>query len=132
MLSILGLNILWFKHDKWFKLKSFLSLVVVGGAMAILVIMLHEKYRDKLLIGHEVYVKGVVTKIYFKRSKNQVTHYAVFNYRVNGKALTHRVINTENLLTVGDTIKLVCSKLDPEVFERLPNDPPQVQNLISR
>ncbi len=118
LFSILGLDFVWFDHGKWHKLKSLLSVVIVGGPIVGLVIYLHSVYVDNQLIGHGIAAKGVVTEVYIKSGRRNRTPYAVFQYAVNGKTFTQNMINNKNPLMVGDTLELTCSQLDPEVFVR--------------
>jgi len=59
-------------------------------------------------------LKFKITK--FTKSK---TPFADFIYRVNGRQWEQKIMNTDNSLVVGDTIKILCSKNDPEIFEQL-------------
>lgn len=119
IVSIVVLDSIWFDDGKWPKLRMFLFMLFVVGPTGALVIFLHSVYINKQLIGHEVTVKGVVTKLYVKTGKNSQTPYAVFSYQVNGKTWTQDMENTGYPLEIGDSVRLVCSKLDPEVFFRI-------------
>lgn|GEM_PF-2268171 len=119
--SIGILDFMWFNQGRWHKLRLFLFMLFIVGPTAALVIFLHNVYVDKQLIGHEITTKGIITKLYVKRGRNSVTPYAVFSYQVNGKTWTQDMKNTEDPLVVGDSVQLVCSELDPEVFLRLRN-----------
>lgn len=116
LLSIVAQDSIWFNHRRWQKLMSFLFIMFVGGPIAVLVIILHNVYIDKQLSGHEINTKGVVRELYERRAKKSSTPYALFSYQVNGKTWTQEMINKDNSLEVGDTVKLVCSELDPEIF----------------
>ena len=120
-MSIAMLDFIWFQHGKWHKFKLLLFLVFVGGPAVALVVFLHNVYVDSLLHGHEMKTNGVVKDLYQRKYKNSRTPYAVFSYQAKGRVWTHDMINKDNSLKVGDTIKLVCSDLDPEVFVRLDN-----------
>ena len=117
--SICTLDGIWLDHGKWHKLKTLLVIFVGGGSIAALVVFLHSAYVKEQLTGHEVITKGVVTKVYVKRGKKSRIPYALFSYQVNGKSWTQTTKNTDYRLQVGDSLKLMCSKLDPEVFLRL-------------
>lgn len=121
LVSIIVLDLIWFDDGKWHKLRSFLFILLVGGPATATVIFLHSVYVDKQLIGHEITANGVVTELYTRKNKNSKTLYAVFSYQVNGKTWTQDMINNDYALDIGDTVRLVCSKLDPEIFIRLNN-----------
>lgn len=119
VLSIIVLDFIWFDHGKWQKLMSFLFVLIVGGPAAALVIFLHNFYINKQLLGHELAASGVVKELYVKKSKNSRTLYAVFSYHANGRTWTQNMINEDNPVKIGDTVKLLCSELDPDIFIRL-------------
>lgn len=110
---------LWLGNGKWDRLKVALFTLIIGVPITFLVIIIHNKYVDKLLIGHEVHTSGIVKEVYVDKGRSSSTPYAIFTYRVNGKIWKQKIINTQNLLVVGDSVKLVCSRLDPEVFVQL-------------
>ncbi|WP_316751957.1 hypothetical protein [Pedobacter gandavensis] len=110
---------IWLDHGKWQKLKSILFGLFVCIPAAGLVIFLHNLFVDSQLFGHELKVDGVVTELYVRHSKNRQTPYAVFSYPANGKIWTQHIVNKEHALMVGDTLTVVCSELDPEIFVRI-------------
>lgn len=117
-LSVAALDFIWFNHDNRHRLNTLFFLLLVGGSILLAVIYFHKKYVDSVLQGHEVPVKGVVTKLFVKRGRGGGTLYAVFNYTLKGKQWTQKTINSYPLLVVGDTVNLWCSDLDPTVFVR--------------
>lgn len=116
VLAVSGLHLIWFGDRTWQKLRSFLFVLLVGGPISILVIIFHNVYINKQLTGHELYVHAVVTDVYVKHNKHSQTAYAVFTYQAKGRTWTQNMVNTDNSLVIGDTLKLVCSELDPEII----------------
>jgi hypothetical protein len=118
MFALLYLGDLWLGNNgRWDKLKSFLFLLFVGGPISISVFLMHESFVEKQLAEYGMHIQGVVSKLYIQRNKNSQTPYAIFTYKVNNKTWTQEVINSSLSLEIGDTLKLVCAKTDPEIFK---------------
>jgi hypothetical protein len=117
MLALLYLGDLWLGDSgRWYKLKSFLLLLFVGGPVGIFVFRMHKSFIENQLAEYGVHIQGVVTKLYIQRNKNSQTPYAVFIYKLNNKVWMQEVINRNSSLQVGDTLTLLCAKTDPEIF----------------
>ncbi|RBQ08865.1 hypothetical protein DRW42_09195 [Pedobacter miscanthi] len=117
-LALFYLSDLWLDDSKrWYKFKSFLFILCIGGPIGIFVVLMHKSFIEKQLANYGVPVKGIVTKLYMQRNKNSQTPYAIFNYTLNNKVWTQEVINTNSAIQVGDTLKLRCAKTDPEIFK---------------
>ncbi len=118
MLALLYLGDLWMgESGRWYKLKSFLFLLFIGGPIGIFVFLMHESFMEKQLANYGVPAQGIVTKLYMQRNRNSQTPYAIFNYTLNNKVWTQEVININSAIQVGDTLKLRCAKTDPEIFK---------------
>lgn len=101
----------------WNKFRTFIVVLFVGGPTAFAVISLHESYLSQQLSDHGTNTFGIVRLLYDERFKGHTSHYANFEYSVNGKTWVQNVRNNDHTLFVGDTLKLRCSTEDPEVFE---------------
>lgn len=102
---------------RWYKLKSVLIILFVGGPVAVFVFKMHESFMEKQLANYGVPAQGIVTKLYRQSNRNSQTPYAIFNYTLNNKVWTQEVININSAIQVGDTLKLRCAKTDPEIFK---------------
>ncbi len=118
ILALLYLGDLWLGDGgRWDKLKSFLFFLFVGGPIGVFVFLMHQSFMKRQLAEYGVPVHGVVTKLYTQRNRNSRTPYAIFTYKVNNKTWKQEVINRNDFLQVGDTLKLWCAKTDPEIFK---------------
>ncbi|WP_316788838.1 hypothetical protein [Pedobacter frigoris] len=109
---------IWLENNsKWDKLRTLLYYLFIGGPIIYPVIILHRYYVEKQLSDHGVTTSGIVTELYIKRGKSSRTPYAIFTYELNGKVWTQEVINKDYSLLSGDTLQLLCSEEDPEIFE---------------
>lgn len=118
ILALFYLSNLWLDDSKrWYKFKSFLFVLCVGGPVAIFVFKMHESFMEKQLAKYGVPAEGIVTKLYIQRNRNSQTPYAIFTYKLNNKIWMQEVINTNSSLQVGDTLMLLCAKTDPEIFK---------------
>lgn len=120
MLALAYLGYLWLGNGgRWDKLKSFLFLLFVGGSIGVFVFIMHKSFVEKQLTNYGVPVQGVVIKLYMQRIKNSSTPYAIFTYKLNNKTWTQEIINRDPFVEIGDTLSLLCSGNDPEIFKRL-------------
>lgn len=104
-------------NSKWDNFRTLLYYLFIGIPLLYSVVILHSYYVEKQLSDHGVTTSGVVTELYVKVSKNSRTPYAIFTYELNGKVWTQEVKNKDYSLSVDDTLQLLCSEEDPEIFE---------------
>ncbi|MEJ7557083.1 MAG: hypothetical protein WKF66_02170 [Pedobacter sp.] len=116
LLCLVALHTILFDVGKVNKYKFSFFVLVVGVPLLSLVILMHMTYRKHQFAGNKVKVPGVVTELFTRRAKRSHTDYAIFTYQVDHKAFRQIVKNEDNKLYVGDTIIIVCSAADPEVF----------------
>lgn len=120
--SLLALEEMWIANNgKWQKLKSFLFILFVGVPIGGFVMLMHSNYVSMQLAKYGVKTTGVVTKLFLRSGRRSSTNYAVFTYKINSKIWTQVIMNEESPLYLGDTLTLICSEKDPEVFKRLPD-----------
>ena len=119
MLCLAALNSLYFNtNGKWAKVRILTFFVLVGGPMTTIVIVLHENYKAQQLADYGTDTYGIVTNLYRKKAKSRVSYYADFEYNLNSKRWIQQTRNDDHRIKMGDTLKLRCSTVDPEVFER--------------
>ena len=119
VLSLYALDEIWFEHPKWQKLMSVAMMLFVGLPIAWVVVFFHSAFIESQLKGHEVHVNAIVKELYVRKSRRSVTPYAIFSYQANGRTWIQDMVNSDDPVAQGDTIKLICSKLDPEIFIRV-------------
>ena len=116
LFSLAGLHTILFDNRKANKFKFAFFILIVGLPLLVFVILMHNSYVTRQFAGYTINVSGVVTELFIRRGKHSHTDYAMFNYKVDHKTITQIVKNEGNRLVVGDTITILCTTADPEVF----------------
>jgi hypothetical protein len=96
-------------------------MVLIGGPITTVVVIMHNSYVQQSINEGRIKVVGTVTELFVRSGKNSQTQYAIFTYQVHNKTWKQITVNRNSLLSLGDTISLICSDKDPEVFMLLPN-----------
>ncbi len=119
MLCISTLQTMWFaaRNQKWEKFRSFLGILFVACPIAFGVHKLQQRYCQQQLSDHGIIALAKVTELFQRTHKRKVTHYAKFEYHVNGKTWSQKLVNKNFRIALNDSLKIRCSSEEPEIFE---------------
>jgi hypothetical protein len=115
----LALQMMWFegRNLKWKKFRTFLFLILVTCPITFGVYYLQRQYCQKQLKNHGIIAYARVTELFTRKHKNGVTHYAKFEYTINGKIWFQKLVNRQSRFELNDSLKIRCSSEEPEIFE---------------
>lgn len=119
ILCLLTLQAIWFetRNPKWDKVRSLLAMVFIACPIAFGIHKLQQRYCQRQLSDHGIIAFAKVTELFQRRHKGRVTHYAKFEYHVNGKTWSQKLINKNFRIALNDSLKIRCSSEEPEIFE---------------
>jgi len=124
--SILGVLSMGFLQDMWFevlpnsgwnKAANTLILILMAAPFCIIVFYMHRNYYQEELKNHGLIVYGEVTGLYKENNKGTDNHYARFKYQVMNKTWIQKVGNNDHELQLYDSLEILCSYEEPEIFE---------------
>lgn len=112
----------WIKsRDKpgWRRLVNIIVTITPFFLMVYGLFTLAQQYRERQLTQNGV--PTIATVIGFKTShtRGSTYHYAVFEYSCDQKYYLQKVNNDDDFYRLNDTLRMVCSSNDPEIFKIL-------------
>ena len=115
---ILGL---WMKTKDKTVGQKLLNLLAVVPFFLILfgVFNLARQYKEDQLTNNGVRVVATVIGFKTSHTRRSVYHYAVFDYSCGQKRYLQKVSNEDDFYRLNDTLQLICSANDPEIFKIL-------------
>lgn len=113
----LQMNYLEIESGKWYRriLNGLTAVICVAPFMGGM-IWAQVKYTRTMLRKYPVEVTAHITALEAKRHKGAVSHYAIFEYSLDNKQYHQQVSNDDERYVEGDTLSLVVSAKDPEIF----------------
>ncbi|WP_288879666.1 DUF3592 domain-containing protein [Pedobacter panaciterrae] len=121
-LSIYFLIQLWFSGNYLFKGLTF---ILLAGSTLLLLNILHNNYADNQLKRYGTKANATVTSIkYMSGHKSYPGIIINFTYTSRGRIYNHSImddVEADRRFSVGDTIPIKYSSMDPDLFEELGN-----------
>ncbi|RZL06192.1 MAG: hypothetical protein EOO89_24725, partial [Pedobacter sp.] len=118
-LSIAILQFMWLDvlpKSKWNKLVNAALLAILTFPLVLLIIYCNEAFYNNQLEYYGTVVYGRVIDTYSTNGRNGIHYKAVFKYRLLGKEWLQEVGNDHFLYNEHDSLKILCSSEEPEIF----------------
>lgn len=120
-LCVIILQEMWLapKNPKWDKIRGILAVLLVALPITFGIYKLQKRYCRQQLADHGIITRAKVIKLFRKKSKSTVTHYAKFEYKVNDKIWYQKLVNNQSRIGLNDSLMIRCSSEQPDIFEVL-------------
>lgn len=106
-----------YKSKKWYaRLVNTLLIFICVGPFAIGLMWAKDSYYDYQLESFSKIVFGQIVSFETTHGKGGTKHFATFNYSVDNEQYTQRVSNNDFYYKMDDSLKIIVSANDPEIF----------------
>lgn len=115
---LLGIRPNWNIMTKSAKPNYILTLFFVAAVISFGVVQVRSLYQEQQLKRHGVVSYAKVVEVYVKRRlhKRRSIFLARIEFKINGKAHYQSINNKKQLFGVNDTLKIIYSSRDPDIF----------------
>jgi hypothetical protein len=98
--------------------KALIMLMALCGIYWALTTVKYQYYNNQLK-DHGVPVNALIVGFAKSSTRNTTFHYAVFTYTYNKRDYLQKIRNNDDFFRIGDSINMICSSDDPEIFRIL-------------